>query len=109
MKRNRTNPVAKHAHKFNRAAVHRDRTKYERKAKHSKHSGGYMAHLADVQVELDEAAEYLDMVLDRIDALEYVGLPAAEVETYKAKLWDVLQEFISGSEAIDRMYWEGRF
>ena len=33
-KRTRHNPVAKHAHKFNKSAVHRDRTKYTRKEKH---------------------------------------------------------------------------
>jgi hypothetical protein len=66
-----------------------------------------MTHLADVQVELDEAAECLDMVLDRIDSLEYVGHTAAEVEAYKGKLSDVLKELINGSEAIDRLYWEG--
>lgn len=31
------NPVAKHAHKFNKAATHRDRKNdYRRKAKHTK-------------------------------------------------------------------------
>lgn len=28
------NPVAKHAHKFNRAQVFKDKTKYQRKIKH---------------------------------------------------------------------------
>jgi hypothetical protein len=32
--RPRFNPVAKHAHKFNKQVVHRDKTKYNRKPKH---------------------------------------------------------------------------
>jgi hypothetical protein len=33
-KTERRNPVARHGRRFNRAAVHRDRTRYTRKAKH---------------------------------------------------------------------------
>ncbi len=33
-KKPRVNPVAKHAHKFNKPMVHRDKTKYQRKEKH---------------------------------------------------------------------------
>lgn len=37
----RYNPVAKHAHKFNRAEVHRDRKKYHRpSAKRDAQQGG---------------------------------------------------------------------
>ena len=34
---NKTNPVAKYARRFNRAAVHRDRKKESRKVRGSKH------------------------------------------------------------------------
>ena len=35
-KKPRVNPVAKHAHKFNKPMVHKDRTKYTRKEKHGR-------------------------------------------------------------------------
>ncbi|MCX7087517.1 MAG: hypothetical protein NTV00_05600 [Methylococcales bacterium] len=33
---NLSNPVAKHAHKFNKAHIFRDKSQYTRKAKHSR-------------------------------------------------------------------------
>jgi len=35
MKTTKANPVAKYCRKFNKSVVHRDRTKYTRKTKHT--------------------------------------------------------------------------
>lgn len=54
------NPVAKFAPKFNKAVVHRDRTKPTRKEKHQLSIEDYLEELYWENIEEDEDAENRD-------------------------------------------------